>query len=371
MSARVPEPLDAAEYARQVRAALADLPAGPQQDLLEDLDDHLAEIVADGAGRLEDELGPPVAYARELRRAAGLATAAPSSPGPSPADRIQESVRRLARRHETQAVLAFLPELRPGWWVLRAWLAAGALSYLAGSPSFLLPFGPLLGLPVLAAAIVLSVRLGRWTQARPRLDPRGRLVAIGSNVALALFALFVLIAVQQQDTRTVYADTGPYGYGQGGTLTRQDGTPITNIYPYSTTGQPLTDVLLYDQDGQALDNVSTTATDGTTLVRVVPPGSPPRPANAYPQQQQARSPYDEGIDPSPPPQSPSPPTAPPVSPSSGAASPPAATTAPPTTHTPTPAPSTTAPPSGPAVPTPDGSSPVAPNPVVPSPTATG
>ena len=56
------------EYAAAVRAALADVPA----DLLDDLEEHLAEVAADGEGSLASRLGPPADYARELRTAAGL-----------------------------------------------------------------------------------------------------------------------------------------------------------------------------------------------------------------------------------------------------------------------------------------------------------
>lgn len=333
MSSPLPGQLDAAQYARQVRAALGELPAAPHEDLLEDLAEHLAEVAAEGEGSLEAKLGPPAAYAQELCRAAGLVGSAACG-APAPLDRLRQAALRLAGRDDTRAVLAFLPELRPAWWVLRAWLAAAALSYLAGSRFLLLPFGPLLGVPVLAAAVVLSVRLGRWAQRRPPADPRQRLAAAGGNALLALFALIALVGVQQQDTRTVYAGPGPAGYGPGygqsATLTRPDGTPITNIYPYSAAGQPLTDVLLYDQDGRALDNLSTTTPDGTAIERVVPPGAPPPRANAYPQRQRVTG-YDGQPPPSGAPQDlvpapTAPPTALPTGP--GPSAPPETTTAP-------------------------------------------
>jgi hypothetical protein len=282
MSTRLPEPLSSAEYARRVRAELGELPAGVHEDLLEDLDEHLAEVAADDEGSLEAKLGPPIVYAHELRRAAGLPIT--TSRAPSAVERLAEVGRRGARQDAAKAVLAFLPELRPAWWVLRAWLAVAALAHLTGSRSYLLPVGRLLSIPVVAAAIVLSVRWGRAAQRRQHPLPRQRALAAGGNAALALFALVVLAAVQQQNTKTVYAGPNPpsFGYGSGGTLARQDGTPITNIYPYSSMGQPLSDVLLYDQDGRALDNLSTTRPDGSSVERLVPPG-PPRPANAYPQ----------------------------------------------------------------------------------------
>ena len=63
---------DVARYATAVRAAFADLPAPERELLLEDLEDHLAEVAAEGEGPLAARLGAPEAYAAELRASAGL-----------------------------------------------------------------------------------------------------------------------------------------------------------------------------------------------------------------------------------------------------------------------------------------------------------
>ena len=295
MSTRVPEPLGPAEYARQVRAALGDLPAASLEELLEDLDEHLGEVAAEGSGPLEAQLGPPAVYAQELRRAAGLPAWAGTARAPRGAE-LRDAAARLARRPEVRSVLAFLPELRPAWWVARAWLALLAVGFLFGYSSGLFPFGPVLGLPLLAGAVVLSVRLGRRAQRGRHPDPRRRLVTVGVNAVLAVLAVVALGVGQQRSSQPVYAD-GPspspaYRYGDGGTLAHEDGSPVTNIYPYSSAGQPLTGVLLYDQDGRALDNLSPTTREGLPVERVVPPGSPPPPGNAYPQRQRVQV-YDE------------------------------------------------------------------------------
>jgi hypothetical protein len=98
--------------------------------LLEDLEDHLQEVAAEAGGPLEERLGAPGTYAAELRASAGL-------PAPRPAGRrragrrLGESrvARRLARvwggavAHPAgAAVVGFLPELGPAWWVLRGYL---------------------------------------------------------------------------------------------------------------------------------------------------------------------------------------------------------------------------------------------------------
>lgn len=46
------------------------------------------------------------------------------------------AVEQLRQHSVVRSVLAFLPELRPAWWVLRAWLALLALDYLFGTRSF-------------------------------------------------------------------------------------------------------------------------------------------------------------------------------------------------------------------------------------------
>lgn len=77
----------AVRYAREVRGALADLPESEVTELGEDLDGHLAEIEAELGESAEYEgfvarLGPPAAYAAELRQAAGLPPRAPYGPPP-------------------------------------------------------------------------------------------------------------------------------------------------------------------------------------------------------------------------------------------------------------------------------------------------
>ena len=60
---------DVAAYAARVRAQLADLPATEMDVLVEDLEQHLAEVAAEGEGSLEQRLGSAEQYARELRAA--------------------------------------------------------------------------------------------------------------------------------------------------------------------------------------------------------------------------------------------------------------------------------------------------------------
>ncbi len=43
---------------------------------------------------------------------------------------------------------------------------------------------------------------------------------------------------------------------RGGTLAHEDGSSITNIFPYDAQGQPLSGVRLYDQNGRPITNIS-------------------------------------------------------------------------------------------------------------------
>jgi hypothetical protein len=84
---------DVARYAAAVRAAFADLPAPDREALLEDIEDHLVEVAAEPGGPLEERLGPPEAYAAELRAWAGLPSGATRRRGP----RTSRLARRLQR----------------------------------------------------------------------------------------------------------------------------------------------------------------------------------------------------------------------------------------------------------------------------------
>src|SRR2546429_1578515 len=62
---------DVASYASAVRAALAPLPDAERESLLEDLENHLAEVASESDLSLQERLGPPEDYAAELRSAYG------------------------------------------------------------------------------------------------------------------------------------------------------------------------------------------------------------------------------------------------------------------------------------------------------------
>jgi hypothetical protein len=272
---------DVATYAASVRAALSDLPVDQAEILLEDLEDHLREVASDAGGPLAERLGPPEQYAQELRAAYGATHAGGTGQDPALRD-LKLAVRTLTASAWFGQVRAFLPELRPAWWVLRAYIVVLLLTE-AFSRNYNLrpipnPFSSrgLVEIIAAAIAIVVSIRLGR--QRRP-LAMRGRLIAIGANVAIALIAVPVFARMGTFPSIAMM-ESGVAGQSQP--LILPNGDALTNIYPYSKDGKPLTDVLLYDQEGRPL----TTSPNVGDVTIEYPVGADGQPiTNAYPLRQ--------------------------------------------------------------------------------------
>jgi hypothetical protein len=179
-------------------------------------------------------------------------------------------------------VRAFLPELRPAWWVLRAYIVVLLLTE-AFSRNYNLrpipnPFSSrgLIEIIAAAIAIVASIRLGR--RSRPP-TKSGRFLAIGANVLIALIAIPVLARMGTFPSMAMM-ESGAAGPSEQ--LILPSGV-VTNIYPYSRDGKPLTDVLLYDQEGRPL-TTNPNVGDATTEFPVGADGQPI--TNAYPLRQQ-------------------------------------------------------------------------------------
>jgi hypothetical protein len=254
---------EVARYATAVRAAFGDLPGPERELLLEDLEDHLAEVAAEAGGPLAERLGRPEAYAAELRASAGLPAATPrrrdrgswlrTTWGAQQAGRLW----RAASTHPAgRAVLEFLPELRPAWWVLRGYLAVQALA-VAGSvlfsgvglsfPAPALLGSRVLGLLATAAAVVGSVWLGRQGPGSIRRDA---LTVVG-NAVLAVFALAMLVGLGANEANADrYHPEWVTTYAGPTAGLRADGREISNLFPFDAKGRPLEDVYLVDQDGQ-------------------------------------------------------------------------------------------------------------------------
>lgn len=173
--------VSAETFLERVERELSDLPADERAELLEDLAAHFAEFADDN---LVATLGQPEAYARELREAAGLSFR-PYDAHVSLIDRLRANRDAIRRSAWWRAIAGFLRELRPAWWVVRAWLVVAAF---AGGIDFPIPRvadNTLVGLIALAIVVPVSVMLGQLARRGERK---------GLNAALTVFgALFVVV----------------------------------------------------------------------------------------------------------------------------------------------------------------------------------
>jgi len=261
---------EVARYLEEVRRHLADLPEEERDGLVEDLDDHLAEVVAEHGLPLERRLGEPAAFAAELRASAGL-------DGPSgaagqrrgPARTLVSSVRgSVAASPTVRRVREFLPELRPGWWVLRGYVAVAVLAVLDSGREAMRTFpvpglagSALLGILAVALTVPASVALGRQAAESGR---RRWLDRVASGLVV-LGCLLGLGAVQAGSPVEWHPAVGHLPGGDH--LHDAAGRPISNIYAYDQDGKLLDTVYLYDQAGRPLSDVAPVTEDGQPVER--------------------------------------------------------------------------------------------------------
>ena len=249
-----------AAFVDRVRARLGDLTEEEREELVGGLEADLSERIAEGGSA--GELGDPVAYADELRAAAGLERKGRGRrPGVPARERVgawldagRARLGEVAASRRGAPVWAFLVAVRPVWWVFRAWLAVQLVDMVAGTSvatpvPTLMGVGP--GLLVLAVAVVVSVQLGRglwWPGSAIGTSLWARLVLLGLNAFAVVVAMPVVLA--QFPASGAYDDQELYhapvvGIQQGGEL-------VTNVFPYDAEGRALTGVQLFDQDGKPL-----------------------------------------------------------------------------------------------------------------------
>lgn len=279
-------PLTPKAYADAVREALADLPPEDRETLLEDLHDHISEVAAEPGLSLEDRLGAPEAYAAELRAAYG---GRPAGAATSRRGRLRSRTAGAARRVHTRMqglppyrqAAAFLPELRPAWWVLRGYAIALAVLAPMTTPG-LIP-GDLVAWVFTLTVVWLSVWLGRHARRGSR--GWGRTLLAGVNVLAVVLVISAMTLVPSTSPREVSFDYGPGPAEMPGgrvmaieRVATLDGGPVYNILPYAADGTPLHDVRLYDQDGRPL----TLRPEDFGQMLVIPCEGEPPLRNAYP-----------------------------------------------------------------------------------------
>jgi hypothetical protein len=260
-------PID--DFARAVRAALSDLPPDEVEDLTDGLEADLAERAADEES---PDFGDPAAYASELRSAAGL------PPRASQRSRRIDGVlaatwrefigglRELHTHPLIARLAAFLVALRPLWWVFRAWVFYGIVTWAFGVPA--LGFN-LATFVIGVGSLIVSVQLGRgkW---QPRAWMRATLLVV--NIVLVLTVPVALIATSSafgSQVNNAFAD-GLSQSTQGSSGLESNGHQITNIFAYDAAGKPLTNVQLFDQAGQPLNTVPDTSMKVTDVPFLVP-----------------------------------------------------------------------------------------------------
>lgn len=252
-------------YVFAVRAALGDLPEAQRDELLEDLAEHLTEVMADGEGSLTDRLGSPEAYAAELRGTAPFVGGFPDPPSSARTfvsfaelrDRMDSDVRRhlvpvlevvderVGRVLGYPRARDFFVLLRPAWWVLRGYLAAMVVAAIldgSGQPIGLLPRiggSDLVALMLLGAAVLGSIWLGRRSLRLSRLPRLG--LYLGSFV-LVMVAL-TGFADADSTTRDSYYSDVTYDNPYSG---------VEDVFVYDEKGQLITDARLFDQNGEPI-----------------------------------------------------------------------------------------------------------------------
>ncbi|TFB72670.1 hypothetical protein E3O06_10160 [Cryobacterium glaciale] len=255
------------DFALAVRGALSDLPDDEIDDLTDGLEADLTEQAADveavDSAAPGFELGDPVAYAEELRSAAGLPVRRTSPTVRLPwLRRLRTRVgavragaaRRIRSSAAGAAVLDFLLVLRPLWWVLRGWVVYAVAEVFVGGAISTMPTNPVRAL-ALAAFVVLSVQWGRGRWLPWRWLPGFRSVV---SVCAVIVLPLMLIATANQARALASANANGNGdydpYVSQGLI--QNGQEVTNLFAYDADGQPLRDVQLFDQDGRALNVVN-------------------------------------------------------------------------------------------------------------------
>ena len=248
----------AAAFAAAVRAQLADLPADERDELLDGFEADLVERIADGG-----DLGDPVAYADELRRAAGLPPRTDATGAPARRtlrERADALEARLGSWSEATAprrgVWDFIRSLRPVWWVFRGLGVAFAIMFFAGFMVYLngFPYPRSMTIAVLLGLLttVLSVQWGRGAW----LPKRWMVWLRRMGDVIAVFSLVFLLG-SIANLSVVSSDVSDQPQGQPGLNANAD-QRISNIYAYDCSGKLLDGVRLFDQDGRPL----TTTTGG-------------------------------------------------------------------------------------------------------------
>ncbi len=228
-------------YLARVTEGLHDLPAEEREEMLQDLEAHLAEIEDEEVDRV---LGTPEAFVEEFRVSAGL-DAPTAAARPGLIDRVRTA---LDVRSAWLSALVDWPRIRPAWVWTRGWLVVCAWSFLYDYEGFERFPIPSIGMStsVGLAFVILATWLSLWVD-----KGQQGLRAFGSfafSVVAGFALLGMLLSPMPTYSQLVEVYEQPVYSEQ---LTARDGNPITNVYAYDMEGTPA-EVLLFDQAGRPL-----------------------------------------------------------------------------------------------------------------------
>lgn len=293
---------EVSSYLSALRAHLEDLPQEERDDLLEDLEQHLAEVAAEADGSLVERLGPPEAYAAELRSSVGLSPGVKRGFGERLIDRAERSlvgrlVRGVTSNSAYDQLRSFLGELRPGWWVLRGYVAVVTVIVFLESENQFFPdipvprlFGSQVsGLAAIVGGIWGSVAFGRRASRKNsarQLSVLLSLIVAGAGLLLVARLQDISAAAAAANYQEEVVEYFPEF------LHHPDGSPIANICAYRSDGRRLKDVLLFDQDGRPITEVAPViGQEQLPVERTLPKGKDgQRIVNAYPHELMVRDP---------------------------------------------------------------------------------
>jgi hypothetical protein len=248
---------EAEAFLARVRDELADLPPDERDELLEDIESHLAEIAEEGGVPLAVRLGGAEEFALELRHSAGLPPRAESA-APSRLDAVRGRLDEIfgrAERFRTRLDAALL------WRLARGWLLAVAVAIVIGGLGHTSAWGyahawlPHAGLRGYGAGIVLVafIALSLWLGRRAATGRGVRLDRVAS--AIAIVAIIPAAVHMDSPARAPFFTAAPFTtsveYRSIPGLAF-NGEQISNVYPFDREGKPLNDVMLYLPDGQPL-----------------------------------------------------------------------------------------------------------------------
>jgi hypothetical protein len=237
---------EASSYAAAVRAHLDDLAPEVVEELAGGLEADLLDQAEESPDPLGHRLGDPAAYAAELRAAAGVPPrTAPPRTRTSFRQEVDDVVRTVRAQPWWPQAARVGRELRPAWWVVRAWVAFQLVQGVMAGMSSVLPRSAGLWL-LLLVLVAGSYALGRglWAQ-----RPATRVLVTIGNVLAALLLLPLVSTAQGYDRGpAAYSTDAPYS--ETGLVA--DGRTVTNVFPYGPDGEPLTGVTLLDQDGEPI-----------------------------------------------------------------------------------------------------------------------